>query len=92
MFGAIPGSEVDWQLRIDYAQHAGSALVRWLEVSARGLGPRGVGSGQAALGNRAVEGLGSGCHVELSARVHELPAGVPVGHLCERIEEAWGKP
>ena len=28
--GAMPGSEVDWQLRIDYAQHAGSALVRWL--------------------------------------------------------------
>jgi hypothetical protein len=33
--GAIPGSEVDWQLRIDYAQHAGSAMVRWL---ARGAG------------------------------------------------------
>lgn len=30
--GAMPGSEVDWQLRIDYAQHAGSAMVRWLEV------------------------------------------------------------
>ena len=30
--GAIPGSEVDWQIRIDYAQHAGSAMVRWLEV------------------------------------------------------------
>jgi len=28
--GAIPGSEVDWQLRIDFAQHAGSAMVRWL--------------------------------------------------------------
>jgi hypothetical protein len=28
--GAMPGSEVDWQLRIDYAQHTGSALVRWL--------------------------------------------------------------
>jgi hypothetical protein len=25
--GAMPASEVDWQLRIDYAQHAGSALV-----------------------------------------------------------------
>jgi hypothetical protein len=30
--GALPGSEVDWQLRIDYAQHTGSALLRWLEV------------------------------------------------------------
>ena len=30
--GALPGSEVDWQLRIDYAQHAGSAMVRWLEL------------------------------------------------------------
>jgi hypothetical protein len=28
--GAIPGSEVDWQLRIDYAQHAGSAMIRWV--------------------------------------------------------------
>jgi hypothetical protein len=32
--GALPGSEVDWQLRIDYAQHTGSALIRWLEVGA----------------------------------------------------------
>ncbi len=32
--GAMPGSEVDWQLRIDYAQHAGSAMLRWLEVTA----------------------------------------------------------
>jgi hypothetical protein len=31
--GAIPGSEVDWELRIDYTQHAGSAMVRWLEVN-----------------------------------------------------------
>ena len=29
--GAMPGSEVDWHLRIDYAQHAGSALIRWVE-------------------------------------------------------------
>ena len=28
--GGMPGSEVDWQLRIDYAQHTGCALVRWL--------------------------------------------------------------
>jgi len=33
VYGAMPGSEVDWELRIDYAQHAGSAMVRWLEVS-----------------------------------------------------------
>ncbi len=31
--GAMPGSEVDWQLRIDYAQHMGSALVRWLSLA-----------------------------------------------------------
>ncbi|MEO6572313.1 MAG: hypothetical protein ABIP89_00645, partial [Polyangiaceae bacterium] len=31
--GAIPGSDADWQLRIDYAQHAGSAMIRWLEVT-----------------------------------------------------------
>jgi len=30
--GAMPGSDVDWQLRIDYAQHTGSALVRWLSL------------------------------------------------------------
>lgn len=30
--GAIPGSDVDWALRIDYAQHAGAAMVRWLEL------------------------------------------------------------
>ncbi len=30
--GAMPGSEVDWELRIDYTQHTGSALVRWLEL------------------------------------------------------------
>jgi hypothetical protein len=35
VFGAMPGSEVDWDLRIDYAQHAGSAMVRWLEVQGR---------------------------------------------------------
>ena len=28
VYGAIPGSPVDWQLRIDYAQHAGSAMIR----------------------------------------------------------------
>jgi hypothetical protein len=26
--GAMPGSQVDWQLRIDYDQHAGSAMIR----------------------------------------------------------------
>jgi hypothetical protein len=31
--GAMPGSEVDWELRIDYTQHTGSALVRWLEIA-----------------------------------------------------------
>lgn len=32
MRGGVPGSPVDWQLRIDYAQHAGSMMVRFLEV------------------------------------------------------------
>ena len=32
--GAIPGSEVDWQLRIDYAQHSGCGMVRFLEYTA----------------------------------------------------------
>jgi hypothetical protein len=31
--GAMPGSEVDWHLRIDFVQHAGSAMVRWLELA-----------------------------------------------------------
>ena len=30
--GAIPGSPVDWDLRIDYAQHAGSMMIRWLAL------------------------------------------------------------
>jgi hypothetical protein len=33
--GAMPGTEVDWQLRIDYAQHAGGALFRFVSVEAR---------------------------------------------------------
>ncbi len=33
VLGAMPGSEVDLELRIDYAQHMGSALVRWLELA-----------------------------------------------------------
>ena len=33
--GALPGSPVDWQLRIDYVQHAGSLLVRWVETIER---------------------------------------------------------
>ncbi len=32
MQGAMPGSAVDWQIRIDYLQHAGSMMVRWLEI------------------------------------------------------------
>jgi hypothetical protein len=28
VYGAFPGSAVDWELRNDYAQHAGSALIR----------------------------------------------------------------
>jgi hypothetical protein len=36
--GAVPGSAVDWQLRIDYAQHAGSMMIRWLEVDALARG------------------------------------------------------
>ena len=30
--GAMPASEVDWQLRIDFAQHTGSAWIRWLTL------------------------------------------------------------
>jgi len=33
--GAVPATQVDWQLRIDYAQHAGCAMVRWLELGSR---------------------------------------------------------
>ncbi|MBV9948055.1 MAG: hypothetical protein JOZ69_14465 [Myxococcales bacterium] len=38
--GAIPGTEVDWQLRIDYAQHAGSGMLRWLELHRAVPAPR----------------------------------------------------
>ena len=30
--GAVPGSPVDTVLRIDYTQHAGSMMIRWLEI------------------------------------------------------------
>jgi len=33
--GAVPASEVDWHLRIDFAQHAGSAWLRWLALHTR---------------------------------------------------------
>ena len=36
VLGAIPGSEVDWELRIDYTQHTGSAMIRWLELQGGG--------------------------------------------------------
>jgi hypothetical protein len=32
MDGAFPGNEVDWAIRIDYEQHAGSALLRWVAL------------------------------------------------------------
>jgi hypothetical protein len=32
--GAFPGSAIDLQLRIDYVQHAGSMMIRWLELTA----------------------------------------------------------
>lgn len=37
--GAMPGSEVDWQLRIDYVQHTGCALIRWLRWTDPAQGP-----------------------------------------------------
>jgi hypothetical protein len=37
--GGMPGSSVDWQLRIDYAQHAGSGMLRWLQVTASTQAP-----------------------------------------------------
>lgn len=36
--GGLPGSPVDWQLRIDYAQHAGCMMARWLEIQAQKTG------------------------------------------------------
>jgi hypothetical protein len=35
--GAMPASEVDWQLRIDFVQHTGGALIRWLGRSSADL-------------------------------------------------------
>ncbi|MDB4943176.1 MAG: hypothetical protein JWP97_2710 [Labilithrix sp.] len=34
--GGTPGSTVDLQIRIDYVQHAGSAMIRWLALEQRG--------------------------------------------------------
>jgi len=33
VMGAMPGSAVDMKLRIDYVQHAGSMMIRWLELT-----------------------------------------------------------
>lgn len=35
--GGFPGTAVDYQLRIDYAQHAGSMMIRFLEVTGPSL-------------------------------------------------------
>lgn len=40
--GAFPGSPVDWQIRVDYVQHAGSMLIRWLEIAERERAQRGT--------------------------------------------------
>jgi hypothetical protein len=37
--GAMPGSEVDWTVRIDYSQHAGNALLRWASGTGGGGAP-----------------------------------------------------
>jgi hypothetical protein len=34
-YGAVPGSQVDWELRIDHTRHASGAMLRWLEVVAK---------------------------------------------------------
>ncbi len=34
VYGAMPGSQVDLTLRVDYVQHAGSAMIRWLDLAA----------------------------------------------------------
>jgi hypothetical protein len=39
VYGALPGSVVDWQLRIDYAQHAGSAMLRAADFWGAGAPP-----------------------------------------------------
>lgn len=33
VYGAIPGSQVDWQVRIDYMRHASGAMLRWMELT-----------------------------------------------------------
>ena len=47
VLGGMPGSSVDWQLRIDYAQHAGSGMLRWLEVTAPPARPAATPNPQA---------------------------------------------
>jgi hypothetical protein len=47
VYGAMPGSQVDWQLRIDFAQHAGSAMIRAASLWA-GAGERSPGAGLPA--------------------------------------------
>ncbi len=44
VYGAMPGTEVDLTLRIDYVQHAGSAMIRWLDLADRFDDSRGKGA------------------------------------------------
>lgn len=53
--GAMPGSEVDWTIRIDYAQHGGNALLRW------------ASSGSGAGGPHAADGKGAEMPAEPSS-------------------------
>ncbi len=45
--GAVPGSEVDWDLRIDYSQHAGNALLRWADLASSGANVQGEQPGES---------------------------------------------
>jgi hypothetical protein len=58
--GAVPATQVDWQLRIDYAQHAGCAMVRWIQLPASPSASEGTGTNKNVPASpSASEGTGT---------------------------------
>jgi hypothetical protein len=56
VYGAMPGSAVDWQLRIDFAQHSGSAMIRAAALWAGAGGATGAGPGSESASKQLGQG------------------------------------
>ena len=85
MDGALPASEVDWQLRIDFAQHAGSAILGWRRTG-------GASSGRPSGGLEVRNGWcgrPDWSYVEIVAGWRTPPRRMP-GPRSEAVKQASG--